>query len=99
MLRVVAELQVDVREVDRRLASHRVARDVEVVRRVLDVDVAAEEHRVVQRGRELADAAAVVLAESVLDEDRRLHVALLRRARPELVVQRERLARVRRRCC
>jgi hypothetical protein len=54
---------------------------------VVDVDVAAEEDRVEERRRQLADTAAVVFAETVLDDDRRLDVPLRRRALPESGVE------------
>src|SRR5262249_40693575 len=63
--RVVGDLRVDAGVDAGRLPPHRVARDVKRGGRMLAVDVPAPEDRVVERRRELADAAAVVLTEAV----------------------------------
>ena len=55
---VVAELEVGLWPRDRRLEELRVSADVDAVRGVLDVLVTTPEHRVVERGGELADPTA-----------------------------------------
>src|SRR4029453_10988368 len=87
--RGVGPLLVDVRPGHGRLPALGVARDVEAVRGVL-VELDPGKVRGVEgRGRDLGHPTAVVLLEPAVVDDRRLLVALLRRALAEDAVEAE----------
>ena len=89
---VVAEDQLGAAPGDRRLASHRVARDVELVRLVGDELDPGEECGVEERRRDLADAAADGILEAAVEDLRGGDEALRLGALAERAVEREHLA-------
>ena len=90
---VVPEDELGAAPRDRRLAAHRIPRDVELVRLVSDELHAGEEGGVVQGRRDLADAPSDRVLQPSGEDLRRGDEAVLDRALAERLVQRERRAR------
>ena len=91
VLGIVAELVVDGSVVERRLAAGGIPRDPDAVRLVFNDLEATEPGRVVDGGRELAHPTAHVGREHSI-EDRCFDEATFDRARPDGVVEGERLS-------
>ena len=91
---VVPEDELGAAPRDRRLAAHRIPRDVELVRLVSDELHAGEEGGVVQGRRDLADAPSDRVLQPSGEDLRRGDEAVLDRALAERLVQREGRARL-----